>query len=91
MSKQQSAVEWFINELESKGEAWENVSTRRLQINIDVTKYLDLKRQVKEIEKVNMIGLLKWMNKIASETPMRLETDLDDIVEQYYNETYKNK
>jgi hypothetical protein len=35
-----------------------------------------------------MIGLLKWMNKIASENPMRLETDDDDIVQQYYNETY---
>jgi len=42
-------------------------------------------------EKEQMIGLLQWMNKVASETPMRLETDLDDIVEQYYNETYKNK
>ena len=40
------------------------------------------------MEKSNMIGLLQWMNKVASETPMRLETDLDDIVEQYYNETY---
>ena len=44
--------------------------------------------EAKEMEKENMIGLLQWMNKIASETPMRLETDLDDIVEQYYNETY---
>jgi len=44
--------------------------------------------EAKAMEKENMIGLLQWMNKIASETPMRLETDLDDIVEQYYNETY---
>lgn len=42
-------------------------------------------------EKEQMIGLLQWMNKVASETPMRLETDLDDIVEQYYNETYKKQ
>ena len=52
----------------------------------------DALQQAKAMEKeqsINeMIGLLKWMNKIASETPMRLETDLDDIVEQYYNETY---
>ena len=46
-------------------------------------------QQVIQMEKENMIGLLQWMNKINSETPMRLETDLDDIVEQYYNETYK--
>ena len=44
--------------------------------------------QAKEMEKEQFIGLLKWMNKIAMETPMRLETDLDDIVEQYYNEIY---
>jgi hypothetical protein len=45
-------------------------------------------KQAKEMEKERMIGLLKWMNKIASENPMRLETDDDDIVQQYYNEIY---
>ena len=47
--------------------------------------------QAKAMEKSNMVGLLQWMNKVASETPMRLETDLDDIVEQYYNEKYKRQ
>jgi hypothetical protein len=45
-------------------------------------------KQAKEMEKERMIGLLKWMNKIASENPMRLETDDDDIVQQYYKQTY---
>ena len=44
--------------------------------------------KAKEMEKQQKIGLLKWMNKVASEEPMRLETDFDDIVEQYYTETY---
>jgi hypothetical protein len=42
----------------------------------------------KEIEKERMIELLEWMNSVNQFDPMRLETDNDDIVEQYYNETY---
>jgi hypothetical protein len=80
MSKQQTAVEWFINELESKGEAWENVSTRRLQINIDVTKYLDLKRQVKEMEEEQIeeaYNMGSYDMSIQKFNPSK-----------YYNETY---
>jgi hypothetical protein len=46
--------------------------------------------QSKEMEKKQLIGLLEWMNKISQQEPMRLETDHDDIVQQYYNETYKS-
>jgi hypothetical protein len=85
MSKQQTAVEWFINELESKGEAWENVSTRRLQINIDVTKYLDLKRQVKEIEEEQIKEA--WNKKAILMRPNHYCIDSRDG-KDYYNETY---
>jgi hypothetical protein len=44
--------------------------------------------KAKEMEKEGMIGLLKWMNSVNQSDPMRLETDNDDIVEQYYKETY---
>jgi hypothetical protein len=85
MSKQQTAVEWFINELESKGEAWENVSTRRLQINIDITEYLDLKRQVKAMEKEQIIMACD----AGFEEGIKLIEDITlDDAEQYYNETY---
>jgi hypothetical protein len=47
----QTAVQWFIEQLEQKGDASENVSIRRVQISIDVSDYLDLKRQAKEMEK----------------------------------------
>jgi hypothetical protein len=47
-----------------------------------------LVQQAKEMEKERMIGLLKWMNSVNQSDPMRLETDNDDIVEQYYKETY---
>jgi len=46
-----TAVQWFIEKLEQKGDAWENVSIRRIQISVDVSEYLDLKRQAKEMEK----------------------------------------
>lgn len=51
MEKEKSAVEWLIEQLEEKGSASENVSIRRLQISIDVSEYLDLKRKAKEMEK----------------------------------------
>ena len=75
--KQQTAVKWLINYVTKE----DGVFTKGY--------ILRLLEQAKAMEKSNMIGLLQWMNKVASETPMRLETDLDDIVEQYYNETYK--
>lgn len=46
-----TAVEWFIEQLEQKGDAWENVSIRRVQISIDTSDYLELKRQAKQMEK----------------------------------------
>lgn len=51
MENKQTAVEWLIEQIESKGEAWENASIRRLQISIDVSEYLDLKRQAKAMER----------------------------------------
>jgi hypothetical protein len=46
-----TAVQWFIEQLEQKGDASENLFVRRVQISIDVSDYLDLKRQAKEMEK----------------------------------------
>jgi len=51
MENKQTAVQWFIEQLEQKGDAWENVSIRRIQISVDVSEYLDLKRQAKQMEK----------------------------------------
>ena len=47
----QTAVEWFADKLyDSNGDAWENASTRQIQINIDVSEYLKLKQQAKQME-----------------------------------------
>ena len=71
----QTAVEWLIEQLEEKGDAWENASIRKVKISIDVTDYLDLKRQAKAMEK-EQIKEAYCMG--------------DDNIgaEQYYNETY---
>jgi hypothetical protein len=49
-SKQQTAVEWFIEELEYKGDLRETPSIRNIQLNIDTSDYMELKEQAKEME-----------------------------------------
>ena len=49
-NKQQTAVEWFIEELEYKGDLRETPSIRNIQLNIDTSDYMELKVQVKEME-----------------------------------------
>jgi hypothetical protein len=65
----QTAVEWLANELSFID--WED------------PWYRDMLYQAKQKEKEQLIGLLEWMNKVTAESPMRLETDNEDIVEQY--------
>ncbi len=73
----QTATEWLFVQL-----------YERFEMKGDGREMDKVLERAKVIEKKHLVKLLQWMNKIASETPMRLETDLDDIVEQYYNETY---
>ena len=50
-NKQQMAVELFIEELEEKGKAYEeNQVVRTINICIDVSDYMELKVQAKEME-----------------------------------------
>lgn len=46
-----SSLKWFIDQLEEKGNFWENNSIRRVQISIDVSDYLELKKQAKEMHR----------------------------------------
>lgn len=46
-NNKQSSIKLFIEQLEEKGGAWENVSIRRLNISIDVSDYMELKQQAK--------------------------------------------
>jgi hypothetical protein len=76
-NNKQTAVDWLFDTLVDQG------YFKKLPIE----QY----HKAKAMERQQMIGLLDWMNKIAIKEPMRLETDHDDIVEQYYNETYGNE
>jgi len=48
-NKQQTAVEWFIEELEYKGDLRETPSIRNIQLNIDTSNYMELKVQAREM------------------------------------------
>lgn len=81
--EKQTAVEFLIDQLESKGKSWENVSIGRIQISIKVEDYLELQKQAKEMEKYQIIdafkrGTINEMNGIEEINS-----------EQYYNETFK--
>jgi len=76
-NKQQTAVEWFIEELEYKGDLRETPSIRNIQLNIDTSDYMELKVQAKEIEKERMIKFcIDWF--ISREMNIR----------EYYEQTY---
>ena len=76
-NKQQTAVEWFIEELEYKGDLRETPSIRNIQLNIDTSDYMELKVQAKEIEKEIMIQFcIDWF--ISREMNIR----------EYYEQTY---
>ena len=49
-NKNLTAVEWFIEELEYKGDLRETPSIRNIQLNIDTSDYMELKVQAKEME-----------------------------------------
>jgi hypothetical protein len=85
MEKNKTAVEWLAEKYNYL--AWMR-SRDEISASLAVEWLENFLEEAKKMEKQQIIGLLKWMNKVASEEPMRLETDADDIVEQYYNETY---
>lgn len=75
----ETAVEWLEQNI------WEHIEYKpATQLRVIREQF----RQAKAMEKEQMIGLLQWMNRVTQSNPMRLETDDDDVVEQYYLETY---
>jgi hypothetical protein len=50
-NKQQTPLEWYIEQLEEKGDLRETPSIRNIQLNIDTSDYMELKQQAKEMEK----------------------------------------
>jgi hypothetical protein len=80
-NNKQGSVEWFINQLEEKGDAWENTSIRRVQISIDVSEYMELKTRAKAIHKEEITQAWK-----------KGDGEFDNVAKQmsleYYNETF---
>ena len=80
--KQQTAVEWLIEELEEKGELRETFGI--VHLIIDTSEYIDLKRKAKEMEKENIIKAHNVGSKWGFE-------DVLEEGEKYYKESYENK
>jgi hypothetical protein len=76
-NKQQTAVGWFIEELEYKGDLRETPSIRNIQLNIDTSDYMELKQQAKAMHKEEMIKF----GCLLTQAPQH-------IIEEAYNETY---
>lgn len=81
-NNKQSSVELFIEQLEEKGGAWENVSIRRVQISIDVSEYMELKTKAKATHKEEITQAWK-----------KGDGEFDNVAKQmsleYYNETFE--
>jgi hypothetical protein len=86
MENKQTAIEWFINELESKGDAWENTSIERIQISIKVSDYLELKKQALDINKEQIVEshlVGQEVMALYATTGKSSQTSI-----QYYNQIY---
>jgi len=99
-NKQQTSVEWFIEELEYKGDLRETPSIRNIQLNIDTSDYMELKVQAKEMEKeqirdaikneLKLIGNYFDVSKLEQREQghhIRFTSILKDRFD-FYNETY---
>jgi len=74
-----TAIEWFLNQIETKFYASENVNTKKIQINIEPSIYLELKNKAKAMEKEQILNACYQF----SDYPFNKEDHLE-----YYNETY---
>ena len=73
-----NSIEWLIEQLEQKGDMRETPSIRNLQLNIDTSDYLELKRLAKEMHKQEIIDSAeRWKG--------------TDFAERYYQETFVSK
>ena len=85
---QQTAVEWLVDKLyDSNGDAWENASTHKIQISIDIGEYFDLLRKSKEMEKEQMKKAFDAGMGEGIGTTMGC-VDYDGEFINYYTQTY---
>lgn len=72
---------------------WLEQKAKEFAIDLNLLHYFEQAKQMeKDKKRQKLIGLLDWMNKVAADNPMALETNHDDIVDMYLNGYYqKNK
>ena len=88
-NKQQTAVEWFIEQLEYKGDLRETPSIRNIQLNIDTSDYMELKVQAKEMEKERMIDFANNCIKqieVSDTCELLMVESPKDLYEQTYGD-----
>jgi hypothetical protein len=78
-----TSIEWLIEQLEQKGDMRETPSIRNLQLNIDTSDYLELKRQAKEIHKQEIVDAFSHTEIMSGEY-----FQVFDNAEDYYQETF---
>ena len=84
-NNKQSSMELFIEQLEEKGGAWENVSIRRVQISIDVSEYMELKTKAKAMHKEEMV---EFSQEVFRNRYNQVYQSLGNIADDIYNETF---
>jgi len=89
-NKQQTAVEWFIEELEYKGDLRETPSIRNIQLNIDTSDYMELKVQAQEMENEKHERFNKFLNdeKELGIADLKTIERIQWYYNTYFNETY---
>jgi hypothetical protein len=89
--KQQTAVEWLLKQLDEKAVAVDVLQIRKINITINTSDYMDIRKQARKIEKEQIINT--WSEATAPDHEIGL-SDAPYIItqiknaEQYYNETY---
>jgi len=87
-NKQQTAVEWFIEELEYKGDLRETPSIRNIQLNIDTSDYMELKVQAKKMEKDMLTDAYHDGKSNGMDISHPLSMTKEISADEWYNETY---
>ena len=88
-NKQQTAVEWFIEELEEKGKAYEeNQIVRTINICIDVSDYMELKVQAQEMDKERLTDAYHDGKNNGMDISHPWSKTKEISAEEWYNETY---
>ena len=80
-----TSIEWLIDQLEQKGDMRETSSIRNLQLNIDTSDYLELKRQAKEMHKQEI------MNTYIIADSESTQEDSEHYALKFYERTYGSK